>query len=131
MATIYEYKQKTIQKNIFLKKYFLWVYFSKSWNGREFMKLRPKTESRSSWDHEFWNHEMRGSLVYSIQKSQPNKRQPRFLEPRVLHIFLVRSLVKKNTFLICTVYLRIVDRSTIAKVNFFPKIYKHQISPSK
>ena len=37
---------------------------SKSWNGEEFTKLRPETESQNSGDHELWNHEMRGSPVY-------------------------------------------------------------------
>ena len=31
---------------------------SKSWNGREFPKLRLETESRNSGDHKFWNHEI-------------------------------------------------------------------------
>ena len=45
------------------KKFFFGFFFSKSWNGGEFTKLRPETESRNRGDHELWNHEMRGSPV--------------------------------------------------------------------
>ena len=66
------YKQKNIDKNLkkkkkwdfFLKK--LGFFSEKSWYGEEFTKLRPETESRNSGDHEFWNHEMRGSPVAVI-----------------------------------------------------------------
>ena len=66
------YKQKTINKNLKTKKnpkFFFWNFFflgffsEKSWNGEEFTKLRPETESRNSGDHELWNHEMRGSPI--------------------------------------------------------------------
>ena len=40
------------------------IFFSKSWNGEEFTKLRPETESPNSGDHELWNHEMRGSPLH-------------------------------------------------------------------
>ena len=50
--------KKKIEKNIFAI-----CLGSKSRNREEFTKLRPKTESRNSGDHEFWNHEMRGSPV--------------------------------------------------------------------
>ena len=65
------YKQKTMNKNfekkiqkICEKQLFFWFFSSKSWNGEEFTKLRPETESRNSGDYELWNHEMRGSPVY-------------------------------------------------------------------
>ena len=41
------------------------IFFWKSRNGGEFMKLVPETESWNSEDQEFWNHEMRGSHVLS------------------------------------------------------------------
>ena len=53
---------KFFKKN-FKNKFFFWIFFSKSWNGGEFTKLRPKTELRNRGNHKLWNHEMRGSPV--------------------------------------------------------------------
>ena len=69
------YKQKAIQNSwkseifsekISEKKFFFWIFFSKSWNEGEFTNLRPETESRNRGDHELWNHEMRGFPVFGL-----------------------------------------------------------------
>ena len=57
-----------------LKKKILGFFFSKSWNGGKFTKLRPEIESRNGGDHELWNHEIRGLPVLKIFK------------PRLFHI---------------------------------------------
>ena len=55
---------KKIPKKILKKIFFGGFFLSKSWNGGEFTKLRPETESRNSGNHKLWNHKMRGSPVY-------------------------------------------------------------------
>ena len=51
-----DWKKDAATKNVY-------NFFWKSWNGREFTKLVPETESRIRENHEFWNHEMWGSPV--------------------------------------------------------------------
>ena len=51
------------EKKLFHFFFIIFYFFWKSWNGREFTKLVLETESRNSRDQEFWNHEMRRSLV--------------------------------------------------------------------
>ena len=76
--------KKTIQNSwkseIFPKKIFL-DFFSKSWIGGEFTKLRPETESRNRGNHKLWNHEMRGSPV--VNKSSCNPIQELVLSKHV------------------------------------------------
>ena len=66
------YKKKDTKKSrknpenfpkIFWNKFFFDFFISKSRNREEFTKFNLENESRNSGDHEFWNHEMRGSPV--------------------------------------------------------------------
>jgi hypothetical protein len=61
-------KQKKIPKKSrkFSDFFFFYFFISKSRNREEFTKFNLENESRNSGDHEFWNHEMRGSPVLLI-----------------------------------------------------------------
>ena len=64
--------------DFFFPKFFFGFFFSflrsKSRNDGEFTNLMPEIESRNGGDHEFWNHEMRGSPVSWKHKAYENHK---------------------------------------------------------
>ena len=48
--------------------HFFMDFFYQNLEKGEFTKLRPETESRSSGNHELWNHEIQGSPVSTYPK---------------------------------------------------------------